>query len=221
LRDIAVYVEGGGNGKEQKAKLRRGFDALFAKEKARAGEKRLGLTFVCCGSRQEAYEAFRNALRVNQERISALLVDSECAIASVPADTANDARIRVDHLRQRQGTGGRGQGDGWTLPEDVSARVHLMVQCMEAWIVADPSPLQEFYKRDFRQDALPKRPNLEDEPKADLYEKLKNATKDTQKGEYGKIKHASKLLEVIQPDAVAVRCPRFKIFREWLVESIG
>ncbi|MGD0893433.1 MAG: DUF4276 family protein, partial [Terracidiphilus sp.] len=110
--------------------------------------------------------------------------------------------------------------DGWTLPQNIAAQVHLMVQCMEAWIVADPDALQEFYKRDFRHDALPKRLNLEEEPKADLYDKLKNATKHTQKGEYGKIKHASKLLEMIKPDAVAIRCPRFKIFREWLNQSI-
>jgi hypothetical protein len=57
-------------------------------------------------------------------------------------------------------------------------------------------------------------------PKADLYEKLKNATKDTQKREYGKIKHASKLLLKIDPEKVAKRCPRFTIFREWLIESI-
>ena len=91
---------------------------------------------------------------------------------------------------------------------------------MEAWIAADPDALQEFYRRDFKRDSLPKRPNLEDEPKSDLYEKLKSATKDTQKGAYGKIKHASKLLEMIGPDMVAARCPRFRIFREWLNQSI-
>ena len=95
-----------------------------------------------------------------------------------------------------------------------------MVQCMEAWIVADPDTLESFFKQKFKKDSLPKRPNLEDVPKADLYETLKNATKDTQKGEYGKIKHASKLLLVIDPEKVAQRCPRFSIFREWLSESI-
>jgi len=95
-----------------------------------------------------------------------------------------------------------------------------MVQCMEAWIVSDPDALETFYKQNFKMDRLPKRPNLEDVPKADLYEKLKNATKDTQKGEYGKIKHASKLLLVIDPEEVAKHCPRFRIFREWLIQSI-
>jgi hypothetical protein len=99
-------------------------------------------------------------------------------------------------------------------------RVHLMVQCMEAWIVADPDTLETFYKQNFKKNCLPTRPNLEDVSKTDLYEKLKNATKDTQKGEYGKIKHASKILLVIDPEKVAKHCPRFSIFRNWLVESI-
>ena len=220
MTEIAVYIEGGGNGKEQKAELRRGFDALFAKEKSRAGEKRLSLIFICCGGRQEAYEAFQNALEVNRQRINALLVDSESAIAAVPSNRAQDAMIRVTHLRQRQRTGVRGQGDGWVLSDKLGGRVHLMVQCMEAWIVADPDALEAFYKANFKRDKLPKRADLEEEPKSDIYAKLERATEDTQKGKYGKIKHASKLLEKIDPDQVAKRCPRFGIFREWLNQSI-
>lgn len=221
MTEIAVYVEGGGNSKEEKAELRRGFDALFAKEKALAGGKRLSLIFVFCGGRQDAYEAFKNALKVNRQRVSALLVDSETAIAPVPADEAQDALIRVAHLRQRQGSGTRGKGDGWTLPDDLAERVHLMVQCMEAWIVADPEALEGFYKsKFFKKERLPKRPNLEQESKADLYAVLEKETKDSQKGQYGKISHAGKLLVLIDPEKVASRCPRFGIFRAWLNESI-
>ena len=220
MTEIAVYIEGGGNTAEQKAELRRGFDALFASEKSKAGAKRGSLKFICCGGRQQAYEAFVNSLTVNPKTMNALLVDSETPIAPIPANRAEDAKARVAHLQQKEGSAGRGQGDGWELGNVPPERVHLMVQCMEAWIVADPDALAAFYKQNFRQGSLPKRPNLEDELKPDLYEKLKIATKDTQKGEYGKIKHASKLLLVIDPEKVANRCLRFKILREWLTESI-
>jgi hypothetical protein len=91
---------------------------------------------------------------------------------------------------------------------------------MEAWIVADPDMVEEFFKQRFKKNILPKRDNLEQEQKADIYEKLKNATKDTQKGEYGKIKHASKLLEMVRPEEISGKCPRFEIFQTWLIESI-
>jgi hypothetical protein len=220
VTEIAVYIEGGGNTAEQKAELRQGFDALFASEKSKARDKRGSLKFVCCGGRQQAYEAFVNSLAVNPNMINALLVDSETPIGSVPQNKAEDAKARISHLKQKDGSAGRGQGDGWELGNVPSEQVHLMVQCMEAWIVADPETLEAFYKQNFKRDVLPKRTDLEQEPKADLYQKLKNATKDTQKGEYGTIKHASKLLLVIDPEKVAKRCPHFRIFREWLIQSI-
>ncbi len=226
MTEIAVYVEGGGDRVAFQEELRRGIDALFVKERSIAREKRGSLRFICCGGRDEAYKAFKNALKVNHERINALLVDAETPIAPVPkdkageTDKAQDALLRVVHLRQKEGTEARGQGDGWELSDDLALRVHLMVQCMEAWIVADPDKVEEFYKQKFKKNSLPKRDNLEEEPKADLYEKLKKATKETQKGEYGKIKHASKLLELIDPERIAQHCPRFKIFREWLIETM-
>jgi hypothetical protein len=220
MTEITVYVEGGGNTAGQKAELRQGFDALFVNEKSKAREKRGSLRFVCCGGRQQAYDAFINALNVNQGGINALLVDSETAVPPVPADEVKDAVIRVAHLQAKGGTEGRGQGDGWGFAGVVSNRIHLMVQCMEAWIVADPDALQEFYHQDFKRDALPKQPNLENASKKDIYERLRHATENTQKGEYGKIKHASKLLVLISPDRVSLRCPRFRIFRDWLSGSI-
>jgi hypothetical protein len=220
VTEIAVYIEGGGNTAEQKAELRQGFDALFASEKSKARKKRGSLKFICCGGRQQAYEAFVNSLSVNPNMMNALLVDSETPIAAAAQKKTEDAKARVAHLQQKEGSAGRGQGDGWQLSSVPPERVHLMVQCMEAWMVADPDALEIFYKQNFKKESLPKRTDLEEEPKTDLYEKLKKATKDTQKGEYGKIKHASKLLLVIDPEKISKRCSRFKIFREWLTETI-
>lgn len=101
--------------------------------------------------------------------------------------------------------------------------IHLMVQCMEAWIVADPEALAAFYDQYFKANALPARQNLEEEPKQDLYDKLDKATADKRliKGRYGKIRHASELLKRIDPAKVAMRCPRFATFTRWLDATIA
>jgi Domain of unknown function (DUF4276) len=101
-----------------------------------------------------------------------------------------------------------------------------MVQCMEAWILADPESLGSYYGKGFRANSLPARPNLEDEPKLDVYSKFAKATKDTSKGPYSeannaKIKHASALLALIDPKKVAARCHRFATFISWIDAQIN
>ncbi|MGB6687789.1 MAG: DUF4276 family protein [Terracidiphilus sp.] len=220
MTEIAVYIEGGGNTSGQKAELRQGFDALFRSEKEKARDKRGSLRLVCCGGRQETYEAFMNEQAVNPAAVCALLVDSETPVAPVSQNREEDAVLRRNHLAQKQGTAERGQGDGWQLTDVSPDRVHLMVQCMEAWIIADPEALGQFYRQGFRKARLPRRNNLEEESKTDVCVKLEGATEDTQKGKYAKIRHASKLLLLLNPDKVARRCPRFAIFRDWLNERI-
>ena len=48
-----------------------------------------------------------------------------------------------------------------------------MAQCMEAWLAADPEALEEDYDEGFNAQALPKRINLEEEPKTQIYAALK------------------------------------------------
>lgn len=126
-------------------------------------------------------------------------------------DPAKNAQARVQHLHQRE---------GWDLSGVGPEQVHLMVRCMEAWIVADPEVLSSFYGKGFQLRSLPTRQNLEEEPKPDLQDKLKKATRKTQKGEYQKIKHASKLLGMIDPAKVGKRCSRFLTFTMWLSQAI-
>ncbi len=214
---IAIYVEGGGDGpgsNHGKRELRQGFDALFQSQKRAAQAKNLGWNLVPCGSRDQTFKAFRRDLQQGDgETILILLVDSEDPVASETknADDAN-AQARVDHLTQR---------DGWDLSEADPKHVHLMVQCMESWIVADPEAVADYYGKKFQANRLPKRRNMEEEPKPDLYDKLKKATEKTQKGAYAKIKHASKLLAAIAPDKIVKRCPRFKTFTSWLTDVIA
>ncbi len=84
--------------------------------------------------------------------------------------------------------------------------VHLMIQTMETWIVADVDALANFYGQGFRDAALPQRNDLEVEPKASVATALHNATRKTRKGPYHKIHHASDLLKRLAPHTVRQRC---------------
>ena len=78
-----------------------------------------------------------------------------------------------------------------------------------------------FYGKNFHASALPSRRVLDDEPKASVYAALEAATRNTQKGSYGKIKHASELLKRIRPNIVASRCTSFQHFTSWLDTAIS
>jgi hypothetical protein len=201
---IAIYVEGGGDGAQQKASLRRGFDSLLGSWKERARSRRLAWKVVCAGDGRAAFEAWRNSLATAGPLRSALLVDSEGPLAG------RGAAARRDHLSQR----------GWNLADAPVESLHLMVQCMEAWIVADPDAVVRFYGQSFLANALSRRQNLEEEPKAELSRQLEHATRQTQKGPYHKIRHASELLTVIDPSRIALRCAHFGVFTRWLDAAI-
>jgi len=203
---IAIYVEGGGDGANGRAQLRLGFDTLLAPQKDAARARRLHWKLVPCGGRNAAFNAFRATIDQGAPAIAALLVDAEETVADASPDG------RVAHLHKR---------DGWDFKGVNKERVHLMTQCMEAWIVADIAILGTFYGQGFLEGGLPKRMVLDDEPKAGLYAALEAATKSTRKGSYGKIKHASELLKLIRPATVAARCISFRGFTQWLDSAIA
>jgi hypothetical protein len=224
VKEIGIYVEGGGDTAQQKAELRNGFDQLLNAQKQAARAKRLGWKLVPSGGRHAAYNDFFNAVgQAGDDVLCILLVDSEEQLPPELPKAQDESRedrkqrtlanaiARRDHLTNR---------DNWDLSEILPEQVHLMVRCMEAWIVSDRDRLTKYYGQGFHARSLPARSNLDDEPKQSLYDKLQRATRNTSKGEYAKIKHASKLLALIDPHKVAVRCPRFKTFTDWLSEQI-
>jgi hypothetical protein len=135
-----------------------------------------------------------------------LLVDAEGPVA-MPTPAG-----RVDHLAKR---------DRWDFTGVTVEHVHLMTQCMEAWVVADAHVLSEYYGQGFNTKALPKRKVLDDEPKASVCAALEAATKNTKKGSYAKIKHASELLQRLRPTVIAARCTSFQQFTQWLDTAIA
>ena len=120
-----------------------------------------------------------------------LLVDAEEAVGN------NTPRA---HLQTR---------DNWDLAFAADDMVHLMVQVMETWIVADPDTLAKWYGSDFRKNELPRTANLETISKASVMDALKQATRSTQKGAYHKIRHASDILQRIDQQQVRERCPAY------------
>ena len=230
MKQIAIYVEGGGDTAQQRAELRNGFDRLLGEWKQAARAKHLRWKLVPSGGRDAAYKDFINAVKhAGEGTFCVLLVDSEEGLppeSFVAADETQeqskqrkltDARARLDHLARR---------DKWDLADIPPERVHLIVQCMETWIVADPERMAVVYGKNFHPERLPVRHDLEEEPKLSVHSKLAKATKDTAKGEYSeenhsKIKHASKLLEKIRADRVAARCPRFATFTRWIGAKIA
>lgn len=206
MTSIAIYVEGGGDSAHGKAQLRQGFDALLEPQKTAARARRMGWKLVLCGGRNATCDAFLHATKAASPEIVALLVDAEGPVA-----TATHTG-RAGHLATR---------DGWDLEGVAAERVHLMTQCMEAWIVADAATLADFYGKNFHAAALPSRRVLDDEPKTSVYAALDAATRNTQKGSYGKIKHASELLKRVRPDIVATRCASFQRFTSWLDTAIS
>ena len=63
-----------------------------------------------------------------------------------------------------------------------------MVQCMEAWFLADKEALEGYFGSGFSRNALPQEPEIEAVAKADIEHGLREATRRTSKRRYGKVR---------------------------------
>ena len=187
MKGIAIYMEGGGEKQGGKIELRRGMNSFLETLRDAARSKELHWKLVPCGNRNAAFQAFRNAVSTRKDFFVVLLVDAEA-----PASTGSR-----QHLALR---------DDWNLHFAKNEAVHLMVQVMETWIIADANALATYYGQGFRRNVLPRRENLEDVPKRDVERALNRATELTTKGRYHKIEHARDLLHRIDENKVRERC---------------
>lgn len=178
-----VYVEGGGNTRALKSKCREGFREFFLK----AGLKGRMPRIVASGPRKDAYDDFCTTLEQNKSStFIMLLVDSEAEVAH--GDSA------WEHLKKR---------DNWEKPKSVEDdNAHLMVQCMEAWFIADRDALKNYFGQKLNLNALPVRTDIENIMKPDLEKALKKATRLSSKGEYDKGRHSFDILAGLDPDKV-------------------
>ena len=186
---IKVFVEGGGDRDLLRSKCREGFRKFFSE----AGLKGRMPRIVASGSRRDAFDDFRAAVRrAKIDDFIVLLVDSEGPVTTGP----------WQHLTKR---------DNWDPPSGTTDdQVHLMVQCMEAWFLADKDCLVAYYGDDFNQNALPPRQDIENIAKNDVLNGLKKATSSVSKGEYGKGQHSFDILAQIDPTKVIAASPHAK-----------
>ena len=192
---VRIFVEGGGPHKKTQTECRKAFHQFFERF---LGEDASHPRVSACGSRDEAYRDFCRSLQHDHDILAILLVDAEAPVAAGKSPCA--------HLRDQ---------DGWTHPMP-EARVHLMVQFMESWFLADRATLQGFYGQGFNPNALPGNTEIEAVPKRDVMEGLARATKDTTKGGYHKTRHGFAILENLDPIKVSDRSPHAKTFLEFL-----
>lgn len=188
VEEIRIYIEGGGDGKNTKALIRQGFSNFLKELVQIARSKGIRWQIVACGSRNDAFRNFMNALEDHSNAFNVLLVDSEEPVNTSP----------WRHLKFR---------DNWDSLGTDDSHCYLMVQMMEAWFIADINTLNKFYGQEFSATSIPKPANVEKIDKDRLKSALKAATRKTLKGEYQKIQHASQLLERLDVSKVRKAAP--------------
>ncbi|HEX4964294.1 MAG TPA: DUF4276 family protein [Thermoanaerobaculia bacterium] len=188
---VKLFVEGGGDNDSLKTECRRAFTRLLE----RAGFAGRLPRLVACGGRQKAFKQLCTALGDGSRTdLAILLVDAEGPVTQGSP---------WEHVAQHP-------DDEWSRPDGASDDcLHFMVQCMEAWLVADRRALRDFYGQGFHDNALPPATGrLEAVAKADLHRKLEQATRDTKtRGTYDKSKHSFALLAALDPKLVRQASP--------------
>lgn len=151
---------------------------------------------IACGGREQTFDMFQRALSDHQDAINILLVDSEEYVA--------DGVGPWSHLKAC---------DHWDQPTGTTdEHGHLMVQCMEAWIIADRDNLPGYFGHGFKFDKVPKWPDIQRVPKKQVLDALKSATKDSKKGVYEKGPHSFKVLACLDPRVIRAACSHAERF---------
>ena len=200
---VRVYVEGAGYSALD-AKCREGFQKLLTKAGFRGRLPRV----VPCGSRTDAFDKFKSALR-RQDEYPILLVDSEEVVADANLPGANPSGAWT-HL------GRLGRRDGRDRPQGAQDdQAQLMVATMETWLLADRQKFIAYFPG-INRNALPPDSDLERRSKEDVEDALRNATQPSSKGRYHKGDHSFDLLGEVDPAELRRRLPHFRRFMDAL-----
>ena len=195
MSHVCLYIEGG-----------RGLVAPFKDfiEKAVPGARH-AMQITLCAGRDDAVHDFLLGISKKPFLSHILLIDSE---------GPDDGRLFESLRRTRE----------WTKrnPDSVSGdQVFWMVQLMEAWFLADRDALRKYYGSGLNENSLIGNPKVEEIPKLDVLDSLKNATRDTSKGKYLKGAHAARLLGYLNPACVRSVAPNFERLLPGIQDLIG
>lgn len=188
VKEIVIHVEGGG-GAASKARLREGFMRFLNGLRVEAIKRGVRLRVVPGGSRTDTFREFEMGhAAARAGTLVLLLVDSEGPVQGTPRE----------HLAA---------SDRWDLSTVSDDQVHLIVEVMESWFIADPETLSLYYGQHFGVSSLPTNPKVEAVSKADVLDGLVRATRRTQKREYHKTRHAFDILARLDREKVRGRAP--------------
>lgn len=197
-KSVVLYVEGGGSGAHSDAlqsELRRSFCAFFSKTSLGTRSRP---RVVACGGREQAFDRFKTALTSGENAL--LLVDSEAPVDAAAMLSGDGCEwLPWLHLKQQA---------GWDKPDEADdGDAHLMVQCMESWLLCDVPTLAGFYESGFKAPRLPNG-GIELVAKSAVFSALQKATQHCRtKAVYGKGAHSFKLLALIDPEKVCANSP--------------
>lgn len=195
---MKLYVEGGGDSNTLRTECRKGFSEFLKK----AGLVGRMPRIVASGSRQNAFNDF--VIAQNNGQPAMLLVDSESPVSD---ENSVSGRERPwQHLADRQ-------GDQWIKPSNATDdQCHLMVECMESWLLADRQTLITFFGNGFNENALPPATrSVESVSKRQLYDFLAQATRGS-KSTYSKGNNSFEILAKLDANVVMAASPWAKRF---------
>ena len=182
---VKLIIEGGGY-PELDSELRKTFNILL---------KKSGISplprIIAGHDRTKAYDRFKTLMQNHEKAI--LLIDSEKAIR------ANYQDRPWDFLKSFE------QWDWVSGLKDEDC--HLMVQCMEAWFLADKKCLTDYYGAKFNVNRLPSSP-IEGISKDQFQSILSHAASQCKsKNKYDKGRDSFKILLLVDPDKVRAKSP--------------
>jgi hypothetical protein len=201
---INVYLEGGGDRTDTRARLRDAFAQFLQELRDLAKDHRVKFRIVACGNNKSTFDDFCREMSSQRAALNVLLVDADAPVTTGP----------WLHLHRQ---------NGWNKPRGVEDRqCHLMVQAMEAWLIADREALRDFYDDgELNENPLPNHLNVEQIPKDRLAPALREATRRCQKGRYDKGAHAPKILGRARLSTVVEKAPHCGRLVEVLREAIS